>query len=267
MKSSISILLISMLCATLANSTQMSFSERQYWYNGYLNRTIEINRFADGIEVRGLHSRNGSSWFERRSSNSYYDRYENKLKLINNKVIYYNRRKSSRLTFLPRYSRSQNRHCGNDSRYRDMDYHDYGDNQDDYYDDRNSNHRNRDNERYSNQQGYRDRETNRGLPIDEYRPNSSNTFDKENTNIEEIEGTWQVKDLNKKVYIVETRDGIKARFSDELKWFDYKQGDDKNEFTSENGQKYTLRNGILTWSNHSRSKIFSLSKVSDDMED
>ena len=69
------------------------------------------------------------------------------------------------------------------------------------------------------------------------------------------------------MYIVETRDGIKARFSDELKWYVYLKDSTNSVYIGENEQKYFIKNGILIWTNANQTMTFYLTKVSDDLED
>lgn len=267
MKSFHFVFIIYILSISAVYSNEKITGQRQFWYNGLLNRTIEVQHYTDGIEVKGLHSRHGYSWFQRRSSTSYFDKYGNKLKWSRNKVIYYNQRRNSRLTFLPRYDRTQNRDCDYDPIYRDMGQHDYSDNQNHDYEDYIPNRSDRKNQRYSKQSKAREHDINRSQSVDNRRSNPSNNFEDQYANTTALEGTWKVKDLNKKVYIVETRDGIKARFSDELKWYVYLKDSTNSVYIGENEQKYFIKNGILIWTNANQTMTFYLTKVSDDLED
>jgi hypothetical protein len=257
--------LISLLSISETSAGHSTIEDRQYWYNGYLNRTIEIFQYEDGIEVKGLHSNLGYFWFQRRSSHSYFDRYGNKIKLYRTKIIYYSNRRNSRLTFLPVYDRFDRRNC--EDEYRDRGYHDH-----DYYDRERYDDYRRNNNRHGADNTYRkDRKSRPSEANRSYEKRgitkNENIVTQDKVSNDEIEGTWKVKDLSKKVYIVDTRDGIKARFSDELKWYVYKSKGQENEFIAENGQTYTLKNGVLIWSNGDLTKTFYMTKISDELEE
>lgn len=260
-------LLISLFSITEISARQRTIEDRQYWYNGYLNKTIEIFQYEDGIEVKGLHSNRGYFWFQRRLSHLYFDRYGNKIKLHRNKIVYYANRRNSRLTFLPVYDRFDHRNC--EDEYRDRRYHDHDYYDRERYDDyrRNNNRHGADNT-HRNDRKSRPNTANRSYAYEKrsISKNDEITY-QEQISQDEIEGTWKVKDLSKKVYIVDTRDGIKARFSDELKWYVYKSKGQENEFIAENGQTYTLKNGVLIWSNADLTKTFYMSKISDELEE
>jgi hypothetical protein len=260
------ILTITLLCITDLAGTQSFANFHQFWYNVYLEKTIEIEYFGNGIKVSGLHYGNNHTWFKRRSSSTYYNRFGGKLKILRNKIVYYDNRTHSRLTFLPINSRTRSYSNTDDCKPSEHDYYDYDSSfgheqhrqsKSSYDNDREQRNRSK-NDISSSKQNNLDGNTNSNsypMPI-----SSTVTHD-------QIEGTWQVEDLPKKVYIVDTRDGIKARFSDNLTWYIYKKRTENHLFISENGQKYTLKNNKLIWSNADNTKSFSMIKISDDLND
>ncbi len=240
------ILTITLLCITDLAGSQSFANFHQFWYNGYLEKTIEIAYFGNGIKVFGLHFGNNHTWFKRRSSSAYYNRYGGKIKILRNKIVYYDNRTHSRLTFIPIKSRMRSYSNTNDCQPNEYDCYDH----DRRFGDEHHSQRNRCKNDISSP-----KQNNHRMPI-----SSTVTHD-------QIVGIWQVQDLPKKVYIVDTRDGIKARFSDNLTWYIYKKSTENHLFISENGQKYTLKNNKLIWSNADNSSSFSMIKVSDDLDD
>jgi hypothetical protein len=71
------------------------------WYNSVFNRTLVIETYRNGMNIRGIHSRSGWTWFRRVAKWSYYDDYGNKLKIYPHKVVYTSFKNNQRLTFFP----------------------------------------------------------------------------------------------------------------------------------------------------------------------
>jgi hypothetical protein len=51
------------------------------WHNDYTGKTIEIQAYADGLNIKGLPTYRHWVWFERSSGNTYYDRFGNRIKI------------------------------------------------------------------------------------------------------------------------------------------------------------------------------------------
>ena len=215
------------------------------WHNDYTGKTIEIQAYADGLNIKGLPTYRHWVWFERSSGNTYYDRYGNRIKIQGPYIRFYTHRRHGRLTFIqlqndrPRPSAGHDGHKGRERH-----------NEDDYYD---QSYRN---ERYNDDDSYNDDRTyTKEL-------NKAQSYSKPSYN--DPEGTWQVQSPNKKVYITETRDGLKARFSDELKWYTYKLDTSSGNYISENGNRYIFENDRLLWIDKSGNRKFYMTKISED---
>jgi len=210
------------------------------WYNPFRDMTIQIVDYPDGIKVRGLHS--GFRWvyFDMTGSYTFRDVYGNKIKRIDRgHIIYSARNRNERLTFV----NMDDFHIQNDRKLRKYRYYE------DYID--------------SNQQY--DRNDNDANYLQEYNYQSENRNQK--AFFADPEGTWKVKEISKNVFIVETRDGIKARFSDESRWYSYtKDLADPFLFKNEKGHTYRLSDdGQLIWNDKENKRRFYLIKISDEM--
>jgi hypothetical protein len=71
------------------------------WYNSIYNRTLVIETYGNGMNIRGIHSRQGWTWFKRVAKWSYYDDFGNRIKLYPHKVVYTSYKNNQRLSFFP----------------------------------------------------------------------------------------------------------------------------------------------------------------------
>ena len=219
------------------------------WYNPYLQRNIFISHHRDGVKIKGIHSRYGWTWFERCGKNSFSDRYENTVKFAgNNRMVYYKRNRRARLTFYPVSDRNYDHRSGNrhDGGFRNN----INNNDDDWYSD-------------NEPSGYRDYESDNDV---EGRGDVSTT--RKRRNHINPEGTWQSAEFDRKVYIIDTRDGLKARFIDEHDWYIFKS-DEKNKgvFYSDKGHRYEcIDENNMLWIDSSGQRRYKLIKISDDIE-
>lgn len=80
-----------------------------------------------------------------------------------------------------------------------------------------------------------------------------------------VEGTWDVKEIDRKVFITETRDGLKARLSDEKEWFTYERSkEDYNIYISQRGSRYEwIGENTMRWISADGKRILTLIKKSD----
>jgi hypothetical protein len=221
-----------------AEANQLMVSGK--WYNPYINRQIEIIVYPDGLKVRGIHSKNRWTYFERSGNRTFRDWYGNRIRFQGlEELLYTSNTRRARLTFFLMHGYQKSRWDKETGGYADRDY----------YDERDSRYGNDDTD--VNEKKYQ----NRNQKVD---------FD-----IKDMEGTWKVNDLSKNVFIIETRDGIKARFSDENKWFSYiKEPNDSAGFVSEEGHQYIYsEDGKLIWVDKTNAKKFFLNKISDDFLD
>lgn len=229
------ILFFSMLMVSFTTIASNSISEGN-WYNPHLKRSIYITSYHDGIKVKGIHSRYGSTWFEKCGRNTYCDRYDNYFKVSGrDRLVFYKRDGRVRLTFYPTRSND----CEPRSRYDDRDDDWYSDDRryDDGYGDDDYNSRNRGKGRVINKR-----------PSYNFSP----------------EGTWQSSDFGKKVFIVDTRDGLKARFSDDSKWYIFKNDDKKSGiYLGDKGHRYEYIDDNLYWIDNVGQRKYKLTKISD----
>lgn len=223
------------------------------WYNHYKDRTIEIHAYQDGLKVRGLRPGNRWVWLDRANANTYYDQYGNRLKVYNEFIRYNTRRMRGKLTFVKLHIKDRNHdhyrnsdHSRSDNRSRHSQNHGWAD--DDFEDE-------------SDVDGYegRDQKWNKD---DDIIHNKSNTTRYEG-NDTDLEGTWSVNGLDKKVYVTETRDGFKARFNDDPNWYKFTK-QVSGIFIDENGNKYYFDNGQLIWEDNRGLRKYNLTKISDE---
>ncbi len=210
----------------------------EVWHNTHTGITIYTEYFNNGMEVKGLYQKNNIAWFKRQRNNVFKDNKGNSIRLINDQLVFSDRRNRAKLTFLsiPQQHTStvQNPDLNSDS-----------------------------NKQHSST--IQDNKTT-------IKPSSvSKKSDKEiipikDINHDKMEGTWAVKGMDKKVFITETREGIKARFTDELNWFTYTQVEGSFTFINENEAYYIKENDALIWKDKT-GKTFSLYKTSDTLED
>ena len=213
------------------------------WYNNYTGKTIEIQHYADGLKIKGLPAYRNWARFERNSANTYYDRFGNRIKLQGPNIRYYTNRRHGRLTFV-KIQNDKHRPTNTRDRHHSIERLD----DDDYYDAYDRNIRITDQDRYLD-----DEDVNSSFPITPSRQANN-----------DVEGTWQVNNPDKKVYITETRDGLKARFSDELKWYVYHLETSSGNYISENGNRYIFENDRLVWIDKSGNRKFYMTKISED---
>lgn len=211
------------------------------WYNPHIKRSIIIKHQRDGLQIKGIHSRYGWTWFERCSKNTYCDRYDNLIKISGrNRIVYYKRDRRARLTFYPVSD------INVDRRYRDT----YD--EEDWYSDNYRSDGNRYND-YDEKYNHK---------------NDDITINRNHIKHQSPEGTWESIELGKKVFIVDTRDGLKARFSDDPRWYIFKTEEDKSGvFISDKGHRYEyLDENNLLWIDNSGKRKYKLTKLSDEIE-
>jgi hypothetical protein len=235
---------LSILLISLSMHASQSIKEGS-WYNPYLQRNIFISHHRDGVRIKGIHSRYGWTWFERCGKNTFRDRYENTVKFTgSSRMIYFKQNRRARLTFYPVTDRYYDRYGERPGGT----YRNYGD--DDWY----SEHDRTD---YKYEESQNDVEG-RGSAL----------TSRKHRNLISPEGTWQSRELNRNVYIIDTRDGLKARFSDEHDWYIFKS-DDKNKgvFYSEKGHRYEyIDENNMLWIDSSGQRKYKLIKISEEIK-
>ena len=224
------------------------------WYNSYSDRTILVKSGHNYIKIKGLRSRNGWTYFDRRGSQIFVDIYGNTIRRKNDDVfVFTDRFRHTRWTFIyegHRRSRWDERRYDRDDAYFDFteDRHlsaadrKY---QDDDFDNLND--------------GYAKAEKYNTLP-----PSSGKNLVVPIS----LEGVWTASGIDAKVYVVDTRDGIKVRLSNEKKWYVYNWDKKAGLLLSEDGQSYTLvHDSRLVWRDKTHSKIIYLEKSADTWDD
>lgn len=209
------------------------------WYNQYTGITIYTEYFNNGMNVRSLYQRNNITWFKRKSSKTFRDGNGNIIQIINDRLIFKDRRKRAKLTFIP-LSEWQNRPQKPIQSGKNIVPNDDWDHDNTY-----------------SQQG-NDQLSVKSDP--EIVGIQQNTIQ-----VTKLEGTWAVANINKKVYIVETRDGIKARFTDDLKWYAYDNIPGTHIYINEDKEEYILDGNKLTWKDQNSKKVFIMYKISNDL--
>jgi len=205
-----------------------------YWHSTCGSNSIEIDAKSYGLKIDGL-SRDRKFRANRR--NVFQNRSGVLVEIINPRTILVTRNRGNhfrRRTETTKYVRLR-RNARNDSRYRN----DQGRDNSWYDGDDEYSYRRYDNDGYSSYNGSR--------------PGSYDTDHRHYAikHREDISGTWRTKglDLNKRINIVSSSEGIKAKFKSSDKWFFYAQEQDRpNVFTDNRGNRYILESRTeLTW--------------------
>jgi hypothetical protein len=203
------------------------------WYNKIANKTIEIKTYLDGIKVVGIHAPNKWTWFDQINKNTYRDKYDNTIKIGSETIKYVAYRRNIKLTFI-KVHLSPEKHN---------------------YDDQSEN-------------DYVDKQPTHTLYNQEItKEKKDNIYPSKLLIAKDLVGTWQVQDYDKKVYITDTRDGIKARFNNEKKWYSFTSSAAINGFISADGHSYTIVDGRLVWTDKTGKKKFYLDKISSELGD
>ncbi len=200
-----------------------------YWHSTCGSNSIEIYAKSYGLKIDGL-SRDRKFRVNRR--NVFKNRSGIRVEIISPRVILVTRRRGNhfrRRTVTTKYVRAI-RGDGRD-RYYDYDAEWY-DERDDY-----RYRRYEGNDYRSYDDGYGGYENDRGFYARKLR--------------EEVAGNWQTRGLefNKRIKIVSSSEGIKAKFKTSDRWFFYAQDRDRaNVFTDNRGNQYILENeSTLLW--------------------
>ncbi len=218
------------------------YSLSGYWYNKMFLESIKVKEKKSALLVLGLEGYQGTRIFRRSANKCFADNAGN-LFIIDqcNVLIYipFHRNRYRKIVFdriieLPR-DRGKSCHLQ--------------DNKDDFY---------------TKNEGYT--ETSEGRDF-----NYDNSMQKKGSNwpnyANKVTGTWQPDIDGILVTIVETRDGLKAKFSGKTNWVTYIQNATNGyAFTDEHGNKYLFEdNGRAIWipSDIEKEKI-QLKKLSDE---
>lgn len=228
---------------TLFSFASLIAGQKEAWYNPYTGITIYAEYYNNGIHVKGLHQINQVTWFKRKGNSTFKDVKGNTIQLKKDILIYKARNKKAKLTFIP-LAEWQNHPKSPQKTYQSNNFSSIND-------DRNNN----------------------GLikgPDDkEMKIKSVHTTDHQSSlndiSATKLEGTWAVQNLDKKVYIVETRTGIKARFTDNLKWYEYDKIPNSDTYINKANEKYILDNNTLIWYSKDNQNTFVMYKKSNDL--
>lgn len=227
MKIFFTFLVFSLMSLKGAASNSPAIIHDGVWYNSIFNKTVVIETYKNGMNIRGIHSRKGWTWFRRAAKYSYYDDYGNRVKIYPHKVVYTSIKNNQRLTFYP----VDPTHDGINRRPDYMD-------------------------------------KNVEKPYDQHQGRDTRSNgDVRQMDLHTLEGTWKVEGIDKEVYITETREGIKARFTDARQWYAYVFNAPLQAYISDDGHRYELSGKALSWTDKSQLKKFFLHKLSDDLED
>jgi hypothetical protein len=252
-----------------------------YYYNPKLRESIRIIEHRNDVIIKGLFSDNRISRFDRIERNTYEDRYGNLLICEDRNTI---KLKRWRTRDYIRFDKIDE-HRGRNDWYR---YHDYDDNCDDRnrhsgYDDRYRDDRYRDN-RYRDEKGYNDRYYNDNYrndnfdryPKDDKRKNipDYNNSDYQSRSIDfsnsRLIGTWEGKNRSfGTVAIIDTRDGLKAKFSGTTNWVTYTKSTSRpNEYIDDRGNRYIFDedNDGKWFPSDKDKKVIELKKISDEVK-
>jgi len=216
------------------------------WYSPYLDRMIRIGSDRGGIKVRGLFYRNKWVKFQYAGRDEFFcgngDRI---IRVSRDRVVFSSANRRTRITLIPweyRHDRYEHGRTGwRPGRPSDRDISDdFG----------------RDDDRYFEPEDYAGRDNDYGDP------------DGGHDGYLDLEGTWMAEGLGRKVYIVDTRDGLKARLQDDSRWYKYFQAKgNSGEYISDDGQKYRwVGQNKLEWSDKSGNKRLVLNRLSGQLE-
>ena len=233
------------LMMTIFSLSDVSATPHETWYNSYTGITISTEYHTNGMYVRGLYNNNTTSWFKRKSSSTFRDSRGNTILISSDKLIFTDRKRRSKLTFITLNAFNSQRSINSQSLSK-------------------SNPRMDDNRDYDTSLS---NETTRNVSTVQNQGKLELVHENTPTTISliSLEGTWSVQNLDKKVFITETRDGLKARFTDSMNWFTYERISGTNDYINLEGEKYTRDQNTLIWHYKSGQKIFILTKISDDL--
>ena len=91
---------------------------------------------------------------------------------------------------------------------------------------------------------------------------STGSISSSNTN---IEGSYQVRNLSEILLVVDTRDGLKARFQSSKNWVKYQYDAVMQQYVNEKGNVLKFYAQGATWTDRSRTKIFEMFKINDQL--
>jgi hypothetical protein len=188
----------------------------------------------DGIRIKGLPYTNKWTYFDRCDRLTYTDGYQGFVRITSSsKMIYYNKRKRIKMTFF-HFDKYKNGRP--------------------YYDD----HHHNNSDEYQAWDDYDDR------AFDEYENSHNRKYSVETESFTSPEGSWSVSGLDKIVYIVDNRDGIKARFNDNSRWYYYRTDSrDPSLYYSDEGHSYErISDNRLIWKDKSGQRTYTLTRIS-----
>lgn len=227
----------------LTGSIYLDAAARETWYNPYTGITISTQYRPNGMYVTGLYKIDSKNWFKRIKKYKFRDNNGNELTINQDKLVYTARRNRARLTFY-----TTDRDYKHKPAYQRGDYENINNNEKDF--------------------GYL-YDTNKNPGVSQnYGQDAAiqaESVPASVSSIMHVEGTWSVKNIAQKVYVTETREGIKARFTDNMKWTDYNKIPDTNTYQDAHGNIYTLDKENLIWHDKSGQKTFILTKISNDL--
>lgn len=248
------ILFVTMLFALHLGATDNHPRKSERWYSPYLNRQVKIMDDRGGILVKGIFRSNRWTYFEYAGRNEYVSRSGDRLIFARRDVaVFTSRHDRTRLTLVPwsqrkeKYSQPHNRPGNGRWNDCDQDYYDEKEYFDDEYDYNNNYDRYRQSDHRGSQTG-----SNSTIP----------------GNRRSIEGTWLAEGTGRKVYILDTRDGLKARLEDDARWYKF-YSDQSNDgmYTADQGQTYRWTGqNTLEWTDKEGKKRFILKKISDHLD-
>lgn len=232
------------LIMTIFSLSELSATPHEVWYNAYSGITISTEYHTNGMYVRGLYSKNTTSWFKRKSSTTFRDSRGNIIVISSDNLIFTDRKRRSKLTFVTLTAYRNKRAVNSQSL---------------------SNNPRIDSERInstlsSNEVSGINSTAENQEKLELVKEHSSTL-----NSLISLEGTWSVQNLDKKVYITETRDGIKARFTDSMNWISYERISGTSDYINQEGEKYTLNQNNLIWHYKDGQKIFILTKMANDL--
>ncbi len=279
-------ILLASLILFLFNNLYSSSELNGYWYNPRIRESIRIIADGEFLLVKGLFREDVTSVFKCKGRNKYHDRIGNKIYIEDRYTIKLKRNRGGDYIRFEKvddlYGRSNwrkyhdyNDDCSRDRYYYDKDEYRYENRK---YDDRYENKRYED-DRYDNDKYDNDRyvyEMNDTRKKDKSHGNSkrlelepNDNSNSENLSVSNIIGTWKTKDNRyTTVAIIDTRDGIKAKFSGSTKWVDYKVSKMRpNEYIDSKGNRYVFNSsGKSTWyPADSKLKSIELEKIDSEV--
>lgn len=213
------------------------------WYSKRISENIKIVEKRDVLIVKGLGDCNDTRVFERINKRSFVDKVGNLLIAEHCDV----------LVFIPNQGRHR-REIIFEKRKNDC--------HDNWFDRDDDDHYDRDNKRdrgYWNDNRYDDGSYGQRQSSD----GKWNNYEKN------VSGTWDAGFRDKSIAIIDTRDGLKAKFSGTTRWVEYVQNKHNPfEFSDDRGNKYVFSgSGKASWIPIDRSmKEIYLTKISDETQ-